>query len=293
MGPFFQRNRGFEEALRGITMKRIKKAFGVAALVVDLTLVLTGCIGGVVDLGDDYNDSNHSGQAEATAASSRTVGLVDQTTVQVEGTNGAIRIWGVEGLETVEVAAIRRVRSNSHQDAFDHLSELQVLVETRPAEILIKTLQPQQSFGRTYAVDYDITVPPHLIHEVYNGNGSVRLEGVSADVEVKNGNGDVTLEDVVGSSHVTVGNGKISARTFLPEGGQIVHSAGNGSILLSLQPQVSASFGAKVGNGTISLSGLDLQGILSTPRELQGTLGAGTGTIQLALGNGQIRVEGG
>jgi DUF4097 and DUF4098 domain-containing protein YvlB len=141
-------------------------------------------------------------------------------------------------------------------------------------------------------VDYEITVPAHLLATVTNGNGSIRLEGIQADVEVTNGNGNVALVEVTGSSWVSVGNGEISAWTHLPIGGQIVHSIGNGTIFLSVQPQVSASFSAQVGNGTISLTGLDLQQVASSPRHLQGVLGSGEGLIDLSSGNGQIQVQG-
>lgn len=112
------------------------------------------------------------------------------------------------------------------------------------------------------------------------------------DVEVTNGDGDVALVGTTGSSWVSVGNGEIAAWTHLPDGGQLVHSIGNGTLFLSIQPQVSATFGAKVGNGTISVSGLQLQQVVSSPRQLQGKLGSGTGLIELTSGNGQIRVQG-
>jgi hypothetical protein len=141
-------------------------------------------------------------------------------------------------------------------------------------------------------VDYEITVPAHLLPSVIQGNGSIRLEGILADVEVTNGNGDVALVDVTGSSWVSVGNGEIAAWTFLPHGGQIVHSIGNGTLFLSVQSQVSATFGAQVGNGTISVTGLDLQQVVTSPRQLHGVLGSGAGLIDLSSGNGQIRVQG-
>jgi len=62
---------------------------------------------------------------------------------------------------------------------------------------------------------------------------------------------------------------------------------------LTLQHDVSALLDAEVGNGTITVSGLDLRQVSSTPRQIQGVLGAGDGIIDLAVGTGQIRVQGG
>jgi len=266
--------------------KNMKRTLGVAALMADL---LTGCVTGVVDLDDDFN---HSGNVEASATFSRTLDLGGQIAVRVTGANGTVRIWGVPGAQEVVVDAVRRVRSDSRGDAEEHLADLQVLVQTWPHEFEIKTVQPNRSNGRTYVVDYEITVPAHLLPTVTNGNGSIRLEGIHADVEVTNGNGDVALVETTGSSWVSVGNGEISAWTHLPDGGQIVHSIGNGTLFLSVQPQVSATFGAQVGNGTINLTGLDLQQVVANPRQLLGVLGSGEGLIELTAGNGQIRVQG-
>jgi len=271
-------------------MKRTRKTLGVMAVVADLALLMTGCVTGVVDLDDD---SNHSGNVEVSASFSQTLALGDQTAVRVVGANGTVRIWGILGAEDVVVDAIRRVRSNSRWDAEEHLADVQVATKVLPHEVEIKTVQPNHSDGRTYVVDYEITMPAHLLPTVTNGNGSIRLEGIHADMSVTNGNGTVELIDVTGSSWVSVGNGGIAAWTYLPLGGQIVHAIGNGTIFLSVQPQVSASFGAKVGNGTISVTGLQLQQVVTTPRHLQGILGSGQGLIDLTSGNGQITVQGG
>lgn len=267
--------------------KKMKRTLGVLAVAADL---LTGCVAGVVNLDDD---GSYSGDIEASATFSRILELEDQESVRITGANGSVRIWGVPGAQEVVVDAVRRVRSNSRQDAQEQLNHLQVSVNSWPDEFEIKTVQPSQSHGRTYIVDYEVTVPSHLVSKVANGNGSIHLEGIHANIEVSNGNGDVALVGVTGSSWVSVGNGGISTWAHLPEGGQIVHSIGNGTIFLSVQPQVSASFGAQVGNGTITLSGLDLQQVVSSPRHLYGVLGSGNGVIDLSSGNGQIQVQGG
>ena len=271
-------------------MKRIKKTLGVLAVVADVTLSLTGCFSGVVDLDDDFD---HSGNVEVSASFSRTLPVDGQEAIRVAGANGSVRLWGVPGAQEVSVEAVRRVRSDSRRDAEAHLVDVQVSVDVSFDEFEIRTVQPNHSNGRTYVVDYEITVPSDLFPRITNGNGSVRIEDVQANVTVSNGNGDVELKGVEGSSWISVGNGKISASTFLPPGGQIVHAVGNGSLFLSVQPQVSASFGAKVGNGTISVTGLDLSQVISSPRQLHGVLGLGQGVIDLSAGNGQIRVQGG
>lgn len=271
-------------------MKRVKRWIGVAALIADIVVGTNGCIQGVIEVDDGID---HSGNHEASAAFSRTMDLEGQEGIRIVGANGSVRVWGIPGADQVVVDAVRRVRSDSRSDAQAHLADVQVSV-TEGAEIFeVRTLQPNHSHGRTYVVDYEITVPAHLLPYVANGNGSVRLEGIHADVEIQNGNGDVSLVDVAGSSWVSVGNGELTTSTYLPPGGQVAHAVGNGKISLSVQPDVSATFDAKVGNGTISMTGLDLHDVVTNPRHLQGVLGTGSGLIDLAVGNGQIRVHGG
>lgn len=269
-------------------MKTMKKLLGVLALILDLGLV--GCVSGIIELDDDWD---HSGDKEVSASFHQTVSVSRQTTVRVVGGNGAVKIWGVAGAEAIEIDAVRRVRSKTYADAEAHLAHLSIAVSENPYHVEIETIQPKHSSGRTYIVDYEITVPDHLGQEILNGNGLVRVEGVVAEVDVKSGNGDVVLQSIVGSTWVSLGNGTVRSDVELPQGGKIRQAVGNGSISLSVQPMVSATFGAKVGNGTISMTGLTLQNPVSTPRELHGILGAGSGVIDLSVGNGQIRVDGG
>jgi hypothetical protein len=260
------------------------------AAVADIALLSTGCISGVVDLDDDWD---HSGKAEAAVAFSATLPLGSQTAIKIVGANGTVRVWGDPAAQEVTVDGVRRVRSDTRADAEANLPRLKVVTEAHSSEFEVRTIQPTNTHGRTYVVDYDITVPIDLCTKVTHGNGSVRIDGMVADVDVTHGNGEVELVDLVGSHWVSLGNGEVSAWAHLPAGGQIVHSVGNGSVFLSVQREVSASFGAKVGNGTISLTGLDLQQAVSGKRHLHGVLGSGAGLIDLSAGNGQIRVQGG
>jgi hypothetical protein len=272
-------------------MKRFRRKLGILALVADLSLLMTGCVTGVVDLDDD--DWDQSGRHEVSATFFETLSVGSRSAIQVVGKNGKVEIWGVPGATSISIDAVRRVRSDSKADAAKYLDRLWVAVDWQTDEVVVRTVQPDYTHGRTYVVDYEITVPAYFLSRVTNGNGEVRLEGMTADVRVENGNGDVSLVDLEASSRVTLGNGTISTWAFLPETGRVINSVGNGSIFLEVQPQVSATFGAKVGNGSISLSGLELQDMVSTPRQLKGVLGEGEGLIDLSLGNGQIHVQGG
>jgi hypothetical protein len=239
---------------------------------------------------DDWDDSN---RVEVSAVTSRVLGVEAQTGLHIIGLNGAIEILGDAGAQEVSVYAVKKVRSDTRQDAEAHLSRLQVSVRADPTEFVVRTHQPEHTNGRDYQVDYQITVPWDFMVRARNANGWVRIENLRADAQVENANGNVVIRNQRGSSWVTVGNGEIDAHVNLPDGGQIVHAVGNGWVKLELPSQVSAQFGAQVGNGSINISGLTLTNSVSGPHILQGTLGSGKGIIDLTVGNGWVQVQGG
>ena len=140
----------------------------------------------------------------------------------------------------------------------------------------------------TPAEEYDVTDFHVGSQEAKN---VVNVGKVDGDVDVRNGNGNVTLDDVYGSSWIDLGNGIVDALVWLPDGGTMDYSVGNGILRVSLQPDPSAEFSATVGNGPIVVSGLTLHETSSGPGFLRGTLGNGQGLIDLSVGNGSVEVR--
>jgi DUF4097 and DUF4098 domain-containing protein YvlB len=141
-------------------------------------------------------------------------------------------------------------------------------------EILVETIQPEQTGGRNYTVVYTITVPQRF------------------DVSVTNVNGDVNPRQILGNVSVELTNGQIDSQVTLPRDGTIDLATTNGSITLRIPQNTGAAFSANVTNGNISVTNLNLQGQVSTSNSLQGTLGDGRGTISLRAVNGNISVTG-
>ena len=270
----------------------LKRFFGPVALLLDVTFLLTGCVADVVvGVDGDWGDWD-SNQVEVSATFYQEISVGSQTGLRMVGVNGAIHVRGQPGFDRVRIEAVRRVRSKTRKDAQDHLPLLQVSVKADGSDVLVETVQPKNANGRTYQVDYVVTVPETFWTDVINANGSVLLKDLHASAWVQNANGNVSLTNFTGSSRVSLGNGEIDAVIRLPDGGQLVHTVGNGGVTLTLQPQVSATFGAQVGNGTISLSGLDLTQSVSGKNTLYGVLGSGAGVIDLSVGNGWIHAHG-
>ncbi len=217
---------------------------------------------------------------------------VARTDLRIEGINGDIDVIGATGTETVSVRGVRQVWSESVADAGAYLDRLQVVVTETGSEILIRTVQPQNTGGRRLVVNYELTVPARLLVRAVNVNGDVAVGGMAGDVEVDLVNGNVTCSDLAGDVHVALVNGAIGCRATMAVGGVIDLRAVNGSLVLDIPRSTSARFAAEVVNGSISTSNLALQDVASRPTSLTGTLGAGQGTIDLQTVNGNILARG-
>lgn len=212
--------------------------------------------------------------------------------VWLDGINGNITVVGVSGSQTVAVGGFRRVRSSSLADAEEQLELLEVVVTTIGDVLVIRTEQPQETQGRTYEVQYDLTVPRRLEVEVDNVNGNISVSTLDDDVDVEDTNGNITLRDIVGNASVTTVNGNVDAEVTMPLGGEIGLRSTNGNLDLDIPQNTSAALLASLANGSITTSGLSIDDAQSTPTSLTGVLGAGDGEIELQTTNGNIVIRG-
>jgi hypothetical protein len=218
--------------------------------------------------------------------------VAGQTRFWLEGMNGHVSITGVSEFDSVIVAGAKRVGSESLDDAQEHLADITVVVTDRGTEFYVETQQPEDTGGRNYVVNYEVSVPDDMKVVAHNVNGTVRVESMSSDVSVENTNGSVALEDVFGNTDVVLVNGEIGAEVTIPLGGTIDMGVTNGTIDLEIPEATSAQFSARVTIGSINVYNLDLQDIESSPTSLTGTLGNGEGTIDLSTVIGSIVVTG-
>jgi DUF4097 and DUF4098 domain-containing protein YvlB len=202
------------------------------------------------------------------------VNVSGHTRLRLEGINGEVTVTGVDGQASVTIEGERRVESNSSSDAEAHLRELEVQVDESGNEIFVETIQPRDSEGRNYIVNYRISVPK--------------------DMEVMLGhiNGNIYLRDLSGSSLADLVNGRIEGRLSLPPDGLIDISTVNGTLDLDIPTDTSARVAANVVNGSIHVHNLSLTDSTSTKTSLRGTLGSGRGRIDLNAVNGTIDVTG-
>jgi DUF4097 and DUF4098 domain-containing protein YvlB len=270
-------------------MKAIMQSVLLAGLVVTC-ICLVGCgDDGAPDCCGPGDDTKFTAEEPYYSV----IDVVDQTTLRVEGVSGTISVDGLADSDSIVVAATRRVRSGSVADAEAHLPLLQIEVQEGASEVIVRTQQPTETEGRSYEVDYEITVPADFDLVLDNVNGNITVSEMNSSLDIGNVNGTVVLDDIFGDVSVGLTNGQIEAEVTLPFDGTIDMGVTNGNILLGIPLETSAEFSAGVTNGKITVSGsLDLKDSHVTNVSVTGTLGDGDGDISLMVVNGNIDVTG-
>lgn len=267
-------------------------------------LILIGCT-------DEDTDNDVSSTQYSASEDFRYAVLVSsQTVFRIAAINGSAEIAGVADADSVIIWGEREVQSESLADAEAHLQYLSVVVEEREGDIRVRTDQPDDTQGRSYQVFYHVVLPESMALTVSQINGGVAVQNIhgDADIAITNGgisaaavfgdfhlsliNGSANLDDLHGSVSASITNGAMNAEVFLPISGLCNLSLINGPIHLRIPTTTSAVFSASLIHGAVTITGLTLQDIISTPTSISGILGDGEGSIDLNTVNGSISVTG-
>ena len=256
---------------------------------------LMGCLGDVGSpelhfSGAGLNFRNSDFSAEKTVEIE--IPVENHSSVNIEAINGKVMVTGHRDVDVVVVTAHLIIGSDSQADADNHIEDLEIQVTDSAEEILFQTVQPKNTDGRKYHVEYAIIVPREFAVITTQVNGSIDIVDIENSVDVLNTNGDVLLSNVVGGVAADVVNGSIAATVTLPVHETIDLIADNGSIELHIPRSTSAAFGATVVNGAVITSNIAFDDAVQTILSLTGTLGNEEGVIELWAGNGDISVLG-
>jgi hypothetical protein len=198
----------------------------------------------------------------------------NQKSLTLQGINGQIEILGVPDTNAVWIGGERSVGSESIEDARQHLHLLEVEVEQVGDAVQVHTIQPEDSSGRSYVVDYDITMPPEMA------------------IVVSHVNGEVEISEIHGSVAVSVINGRIDLTVGSEMGPSVGLALVNGVVMVDLPASGSADIEAEIINGTISVSDLDVTDSDPSSNRFEGVLGDGGPALGISVINGQILIEG-
>lgn len=278
-----------------ISYRKLIRLTGGLLLAMALILVW-GCV--EVDTEFDFGNSgvkvsvNRSDyNAEETVAFK--LPIVNHRSIRLESISGDIEIEGrIDGVESITVSARKWVGSNSVEDAELHLKEIEIRVTDQDDEVILQTLQPDNTVNREFIVDYLITLPSNLEIDVNHINGDIIIQGIESSVWVDSVNSNLYLSNMYGNVDLNLTNGSINSMMAVPAHREIRFATGNGDLNMSIPVSTSARLFASVVNGTISTSHLEMETILQTPQSLTGVFGSGEGLIELSVVNGNINLIG-
>jgi hypothetical protein len=130
-------------------------AHGIAAATLLALALFTGC--GEDDVGW-VNDKD----SFAEEPFSFNIGLETRTLFVLQGISGSVEVTGDPAATLISVSGVRRVESDSEEDAAAHLPLLEVVADSSVTDASVRTVQPVHAEGRNYIVNYSVTLPQDL-----------------------------------------------------------------------------------------------------------------------------------
>ncbi|MBN2201741.1 DUF4097 family beta strand repeat protein [bacterium] len=266
---------------------RIIRAFFAAAFLAVPALTGLSCC----CLTDPCDDC-HNGDRDARASFRYAAAAEGITVFSLEGINGDVEITGTPSADSVIVRGERSVRSDSEEDAREHLALLSVEFGPSAGAVTVRTRQPNRNEGRTYTVNYHVLLPERVLASVIGVNGNAEVIGMTAPVSVVWTNGDLFCADLHGGCEASLVNGRLVCDGTLPVSGSIVLSGVNGNVFLTVPDTTSALIDARTTNGAVTVSGLSVRDLSSSRTAVSGVIGTGRGTIRLTTVNGNVALAG-
>lgn len=233
-----------------------------------------------------------SGKAEDTW--SRTYRLGSGGRLELVNVNGRIAAEPASG-DTVELVGRRIAKAMSDEGAKDLLAKVEIREEVGDERIRVEVRVPRLRGFSRHEVRWEVKVPKGVSVNFQTTNGGVVLENLQGEVHAQTVNGGVVgkglATDLVNASAVNGGVQIELAKSLSPDG-RIELETVNGGVTLQLPETSRATINARVVNGGVSVTDLDVvtQGEHNR-RRLDGTLNGGGARVNLETTNGGIKLS--
>jgi len=294
--------------------KQCLKGLWVACLLAVLVLLVVGCDSTVPRI-------------EVVEEQGQTFAVLDYLTLVVETTNGKVQVWGVDGLEEVQVTAVLHAWGDTQEQAQDRLEQLAVEMnqEVDRVQLRFRSSGSYQGWGKSPQVDFEVAVPSQADVTVVVENGSIAVADLTGTLSADTDNGSIDAVNLRGAAVIQTDNGSIDIEQaqahleLIADNGTITVSqsqcsldaetdngdihfsgqlvgpqhrmnSGNGSIIAELLSDSELAIEARVNNGSISTA-LPLVGD-TQGKQWSAILNAPTSDLSLRAGNGSIKIRG-
>ena len=212
--------------------------------------------------------------------------------LEIRNTNGRIKVRPGDG-DAVEIVATRVARGDDEAAAKRALDGIQIRETASPTSILLDS-----TFGEAFGgvreqrqVHYVVTLPRRANLTLKATNGDIDLDGVTGTIAVESTNGRIKASGVENQTKVETGNGEVVI-DVAKLGGAVTCDTTNGRISVTIPRDAKAELSARVTNGAISHSNLELAVKETSRRRLDASIGGGGPEIKLETTNGAIEIRG-
>ena len=267
-------------------MKIMPRRVRAAAIVLPLAIAGAAVASAGCDLAmQHYNEKQ-------TAEWRKTYELKPGGRIEIRNVNGKIQVQPADG-NTVEVVAEKTAYGVSAEAAKNALGAIEILDTSSAGDVHIVTKMSRVGGlfgGGSQSVQYTVKVPVAAETTISTVNGGVEITGLKGRVTAEATNGGVKARDISGPIDASTTNGGVSV-DLAEVSDSVKLGCVNGGIELRLPSTAKANISARVTNGGINASGLQMETVgESSKRSLQARLNGGGPQIELSGTNGGIRI---
>lgn len=203
--------------------------------------------------------------------------------------NGAIRVRGVPGKESVEVTAQLVAHGEDEIEARENVAQLDVTLERNGSELVIRSVAPNSlPWHANASFSYTVEAPTQFAMQLTTHNGSIETTATSGDLKALTHNGAVTVRGDAAALDLTTHNGEIEVvcEGSGPVGGSV--TTHNGGVTVDVGAR-SATIEASTHNGRMESAGVRVES--RTERRLRAIAGDGQGDLRVGTHNGSVDVR--
>jgi len=225
-----------------------------------ITLGILGLLAAAIFLGgceeEDVAGVFGSGNVKASKVETVELPFEAPVSLDVDTSNGAVTVQGMEGIETVTIMITLRSRGDTQEEAKDRVDRIVVHAEQDGNRITARYLASEQEADvrRFSGVDFDVLVPIDTRVEVDTSNGAITIEGIVGTMHLDTSNGAIDVYDSSGSLNADTSNGRIEVVRFA---GDLRLDTSNGEMWLE---QVSGTVDGETSNGSVHYTGTPAAG---------------------------------
>jgi len=230
-------------------------------------------------------------QVEAAEQRAWEAGAVDG--IVVNSVSGDIAIAANGRSDSIMANVTRYATGEDSTDAFVWLDSVVVTDAVNGGELKIVCGFPSDFSGHNLGARLEMSSPAGKKLNIELVNGNITIDSMVAGAKLDCVNSNVAIVGLQGGVDVGTVNGNVDCDMAALTGSEAaVLSTVNGSLVLSLPADVSATFDARTGNGTVTVSGFgSVSYTTDEPRYKVGTIGGGGTTIDLDCNNGNVTIR--